>query len=324
MGGEREHIEKARQGDAQAFDTLLRACPYAMLSVLRASQLPPEEREDVLQESVLNAWRNIASFQGSSLGAWSKWLQVITKNALLNYLRTRNHRRQNETGILDGRSQEASESEVLPQNTSIEADIEEEDFHTFLCVRMTAKFVEKHLRAEDIRLFTYHILEGKTFKEIAELIGGAEMQHRNRWNEALVPALNEVHLDLAFQDLPRGVWGSADYQLFTLRLDRGEDFERAAKKLKVKPATPPERWKQRIVPILIAAEFVETVMQNTETIWGEEEQCLFQSRVTTTIEFSDYATDVQTLQERWIARIWPEARKILVARANRGHFPQRS
>jgi RNA polymerase sigma-70 factor (ECF subfamily) len=87
---EAEFVERLRRGDEQAFEELVRTHGPRMLAVARR-YLPREaDAEDALQDALLNAHRNIGSFQGGSLLA--TWLHRVTVNAALMRIRARTRR----------------------------------------------------------------------------------------------------------------------------------------------------------------------------------------------------------------------------------------
>src|SRR5580658_5568537 len=100
-------ISRARAGDEQAFRALtdryrreLQVHCYRILGSL-------QDAEDLLQETLLAAWRGLEQFEGrSSLRAW---LYTIATNRCMNFLRDR-ARRPQAAGVPDGRAAELSES----------------------------------------------------------------------------------------------------------------------------------------------------------------------------------------------------------------------
>jgi RNA polymerase sigma-70 factor (ECF subfamily) len=80
-------VELAKTGDLQAFESLIaRYEPYIFKIVLRITR-HHEDTEDVVQETVLMAYRHIQQFQGNS--KFYTWLTSIAINQALMCLRKR-------------------------------------------------------------------------------------------------------------------------------------------------------------------------------------------------------------------------------------------
>ncbi len=78
----------AGQADATAgFEPLVREHAAAMYRVALAIVQDPALAEDVVQEAVLRAWRNLSTFRGE--GSMRGWLLRITHNTAVSVLRTR-------------------------------------------------------------------------------------------------------------------------------------------------------------------------------------------------------------------------------------------
>ncbi len=89
---ERALVARLRDGDPDAFDTVVRQYGGRMLSTARRFVGNEDEAHDVVQESFLAAFRAIGSFAGSS--RLSTWLHRIVVNAALMRLRSRRRRRE--------------------------------------------------------------------------------------------------------------------------------------------------------------------------------------------------------------------------------------
>jgi RNA polymerase sigma-70 factor, ECF subfamily len=87
-GQEEQHLlARARGGNAEAFETLLR--PHRD-KLLRASQRilrNREDAEDAVQTALLNAWRNLDRFEGRS--RFASWLTRIVINCAFMQLRSK-------------------------------------------------------------------------------------------------------------------------------------------------------------------------------------------------------------------------------------------
>jgi RNA polymerase sigma-70 factor (ECF subfamily) len=82
-------IERARTGDARAFEDLARREERALYRHALRIVGTTSDAEDVVQDALFSAWRSIASFQGLSFRAW---LFRIATNRALDHLRSRKRR----------------------------------------------------------------------------------------------------------------------------------------------------------------------------------------------------------------------------------------
>ncbi|GAC1530349.1 MAG: RNA polymerase sigma factor RpoE [Acidimicrobiales bacterium] len=88
----------ARQGDRDAFATLIRRHSPRMLRLAERMLADREAAEDAVQDGVVSAWRNIGEFRGDA--AFATWLHTIVARACLSQLR-RAHRTESLDAITD-------------------------------------------------------------------------------------------------------------------------------------------------------------------------------------------------------------------------------
>ena len=82
---EAEAIEKAKQGDAEAFQALYDRHKRRVYSLCLRMTANTAEAEDLTQEAFLQLFRKIATFRGES--AFSTWLHRLSVNVVLMHLR---------------------------------------------------------------------------------------------------------------------------------------------------------------------------------------------------------------------------------------------
>jgi RNA polymerase sigma-70 factor (ECF subfamily) len=82
---EAEAIEKAKQGDAEAFQALYDRHKRRVYSLCLRMTANTAEAEDLAQEAFLQLYRKIATFRGES--AFSTWLHRLSVNVVLMHLR---------------------------------------------------------------------------------------------------------------------------------------------------------------------------------------------------------------------------------------------
>ena len=82
---EAEAIERAKQGDAEAFETLYNLHKRRVYSLCLRMTANTAEAEDLTQEAFLQLFRKISTFRGES--AFSTWLHRMAVNVVLMRLR---------------------------------------------------------------------------------------------------------------------------------------------------------------------------------------------------------------------------------------------
>jgi RNA polymerase sigma-70 factor (ECF subfamily) len=82
---EAEAIEKAKQGDAAAFQALYDRHKRRVYSLCLRMTANTAEAEDLAQEAFLQLYRKIGTFRGES--AFSTWLHRLSVNVVLMHLR---------------------------------------------------------------------------------------------------------------------------------------------------------------------------------------------------------------------------------------------
>ena len=83
-------IQRAGEGDASAFNTLMEMHERRMYAVALRMCGNPEDAQDCLQEAMLRIYRAINSFKAQS--SFSTWVYRITMNTCLDELRRRKNR----------------------------------------------------------------------------------------------------------------------------------------------------------------------------------------------------------------------------------------
>jgi RNA polymerase sigma-70 factor (ECF subfamily) len=85
IDGEGDLVERARQGDREAFSTLARGFERRVYSLALFYTRNPSDAEDLAQEVWLKVYRHLQSFRGES--SFYTWLRQITVNTFLNHRR---------------------------------------------------------------------------------------------------------------------------------------------------------------------------------------------------------------------------------------------
>ena len=79
-----DELERARHGDASAFDALARTYERTLYSHVARIIRPGADAEDVVQDAYLRAYRYFDSFQG---GEFRVWLLSIVRNSFLDWIK---------------------------------------------------------------------------------------------------------------------------------------------------------------------------------------------------------------------------------------------
>lgn len=82
---EKELVRAAAEGDASAFEALLRQYENKVYHLALKMCGSPEDAADVAQEAFLAAWRGLPNYRGEA--GFSTWLYRLTSNAAIDHLR---------------------------------------------------------------------------------------------------------------------------------------------------------------------------------------------------------------------------------------------
>jgi RNA polymerase sigma-70 factor (ECF subfamily) len=155
---EAEAIERAKQGDAEAFETLYNLHKRRVYSLCLRMTANAAEAEDLTQEAFMQLFRKIATFRGES--AFSTWLHRMAVNVVLMQLRKK--------GLA-----------VVPLEDDIETE-EETPKKDFGAQDLALEGSIDRLRLQNAigrlppgyrTIFVLHDVEGYEHNEIAELVG---------------------------------------------------------------------------------------------------------------------------------------------------------
>lgn len=83
-------VARAREGDLDAFETLVREHTRAVYAHAVRFFGSPDVADDVVQEVFIKVYRSLATFDGAA--AFSTWLYRVTRNTCLDVIRAGRHR----------------------------------------------------------------------------------------------------------------------------------------------------------------------------------------------------------------------------------------
>src|SRR3981081_4343807 len=92
-------VARCQAGAVDAFQTLYRQHASRIYTLACRMAGSPEDGEDLLQEIFLQAYRKLGSFKGAA--ALGTWLYRLALNHCLDYVRSRQAKKNKVTGALD-------------------------------------------------------------------------------------------------------------------------------------------------------------------------------------------------------------------------------
>lgn len=164
-------VEKAKAGDFDAFEQLVKSCERRVWAIAWRMIGDREEAENIVQAAFLKAMEALASFRGES--AFCTWVGRIATNEGLEILRRRRHR---DMLSLDALSSEGSDDDGPIPQPELLADwredpsrgVEREEIRRLLDRALDE--LTPGLRA----VFVMRDVEGMSTAETAEALGIAE------------------------------------------------------------------------------------------------------------------------------------------------------
>lgn len=155
---EAEAIERAKQGDAEAFEALYNLHKRRVYSLCLRMTANTAEAEDLTQEAFLQLFRKIGTFRGES--AFSTWLHRMSVNVVLMRLRKKGL---NLVPIEDPieTEEETPRKELGAADSSLAGSID----------RLNLDRAIQALPPGYRTIFVLHDVEGYEHNEIADLVG---------------------------------------------------------------------------------------------------------------------------------------------------------
>jgi RNA polymerase sigma-70 factor (ECF subfamily) len=179
-GQEKALVARARQGDMQAFETLIKLYQRGIYALCYRMTGAHQAADDLAQETFIKAFGGLASFdQGRE---FFPWLRRIAVNSSLNYLKSR--KREEPLGDKDGRvpGQAWASSSSTPHDELQRTEAREK-------LGRALKALPPKLKS----VFVLHVFDGLSYKEIAravEVRPGTVMSRLNRARRRLKAALS--------------------------------------------------------------------------------------------------------------------------------------
>jgi RNA polymerase sigma-70 factor (ECF subfamily) len=156
---EAEAIEKAKQGDAEAFEGLYVLHKRRVYSLCLRMTGNTAEAEDLTQEAFLQLYRKIASFRGES--AFSTWLHRLAVNVVLMRLRKKGLPQVSLEEALEPQQENGPRKDIGARDNVLAGSVD----------RINLERAIERLPPGYRIAFVLHDIEGYEHNEIAEMLG---------------------------------------------------------------------------------------------------------------------------------------------------------
>jgi RNA polymerase sigma-70 factor (ECF subfamily) len=158
-------VERARRGDADAFDEIVRRYGDRLVNYIRAMLWQHADAEDVAQEVFVRAYRALGRFRGQS--SFKTWLYQIATNTARTHLAKRRSRMEDPVGSF-------SEDDVASGRAVSRDDVEARVVQRDRIDRALAALPEDQRQAVVLRDIPIGTVESRIFRarqRLRELLG---------------------------------------------------------------------------------------------------------------------------------------------------------
>ena len=152
-------IERAKQGDAQAFQDLYDKHKRRVYSLCLRMTANTAEAEDLTQEAFLQLYRKIGTFRGES--AFSTWLHRLSVNVVLMHLRKKNLPVVSLEETTQGGEEDTPKKDFGTEDLALAGSID----------RLQLQKAVDDLPPGYRTIFVLHDIEGYEHNEIAGIVG---------------------------------------------------------------------------------------------------------------------------------------------------------
>ncbi len=169
---DRELVARTKDGDASAFDVLVRRYSPRVYGLVYHMTSNHEETNDLLQDVFLKAFRSIKGFRGDS--SFYTWIHTIAANMTINFLKKRNRRR--------GPSLDDVDARIENDPDYIEATATTDPRREATLGELQKKLNEamQKLSHDHRAVVTMFDIQGMPHAEIAKILGISEGTVRSR------------------------------------------------------------------------------------------------------------------------------------------------
>jgi len=166
-------IRAAQRGDAEAFETLVRAYDQNVLRIAMNLLRSPEDARDIYQEAFLRVYKNLHTFRFDC--GFHTWLYRIVTNICLDHLRKRKVRRE-ESAVVDTPEGPLDRMEQF-QQAGPAGDPERHAWNRQLQEKIGAALED--LSPRERMVFELRHYQGLRLRNIGEMLGTSEEAAKN-------------------------------------------------------------------------------------------------------------------------------------------------
>ena len=95
---QRDLVEQAKRGDADAFTQLVRASAPRLNGVANLILRDPDRAKDAVQEAFIAAWKDMRALRDPE--AWDAWLRRLTVRTCYRHVKRDRRRTEVEVGVI--------------------------------------------------------------------------------------------------------------------------------------------------------------------------------------------------------------------------------
>ena len=196
---EAEAIERAKQGDAEAFAVLYGLHKRRVYTLCLRMTANSAKAEDLTQEAFLQLFRKIGTFRGES--AFSTWLHRMAVNVVLMQLRKKSVSVVSLEETLESKD-ETPKRELGAQDPVLSSSID----------RLRLQRAVEGLPPGYRRIFVLHDVEGYEHHEIATMVGCSIGNSKSQLHKARMKLRESLKTSRA-EKAGRQYWGEMKYEL---------------------------------------------------------------------------------------------------------------